>query len=355
MKTQHGIAVLALLLPGILTGCGVGEASVAEASDATLPIPVEVTRPERTDLYATYESTATIETDNVANALARVPGQVVDIVVEEGQFVAAGDVLAVLDGERLRLEMLAAKADLDQARDEYARHQAMHARGLISASMYEGMKYDVEALKAVYKLAALNYDYSSIRAPISGVVTSRDIKAGQTLATNQLAFQIADTSELVAYLQIPQGELGKFDMGDKAMLSVDALPDVPFYSVVRRISPTIDTRSGTFRATVVIDNTIGLLAPGMFGRFTVAYEKHDGALTIPEQAIVEEDDERYVFVVKNNEVERRSVRVGIKYMNDVEILEGLAADEQVVVVGHSSLRDGARVLAQTPASDRFTG
>ncbi len=355
MKTQHGIAVLALLLSGILSGCGVGEASVAEVDDATLPIPVEVTHPERADLYATYESTATIETDNVANALARVPGQVVDILVEEGQLVKAGDILAVLDGERLRLEMLAAKADLDRARDEYARHQAMHARGLISASMYEGMKYDVEALKAVYQLAALNYDYSSIRAPIAGVVASRDIKPGQTLAANQLAFQIADTSELIAYLQIPQSELGKFNTGDTAMMSVDALPGVPFNSVVKRISPTIDTRNGTFRATVVIDNTTGLLAPGMFGRFTVAYEKHDGALTVPVEAIVEEDDQRFVYVVKNNEVERRSIRIGIQYMNNVEILEGLSVDEQIVVVGHSSLSDGARVLAQIPASDRFTG
>nr|MDJ0917765.1 efflux RND transporter periplasmic adaptor subunit [Woeseiaceae bacterium] len=178
---------------------------------------------------------------------------------------------------------------------------------------------------------------------------------GQTLTTNQLAFQVADTSELIAYLQIPQNELGKFTVGDKATLNVDALPDEAFKSIVKRISPTIDTRNGTFRATIVIDNAVGLLAPGMFGRFTVAYEKHDGALTIPLEAIVEEDDERFVYVVKNNEVERRNIRIGIQYRNNVEILDGLAADEQVVVVGHSSLRDGARVLAQTPASDRLTG
>ena len=356
MKTQLGMAALTLLLGSALSGCGVGEASVAEADEeASLPIPVEVSRPERTDMYATYESTATVESDNVASALARVPGEVVDILVEEGQHVQAGDVLAVLDGERLRLEMLAARADLDKARDEYARHQDMHARGLISASMYEGLKYEVEALRAVYRLAALNYDYSSIRAPITGVVTTREIKAGQTLTANELAFQIADTSELVAYLQIPQSELAHFHVGDKAMMGVDALPDVPFYSRIQRISPTIDTRNGTFRATVVIDNTIGLLAPGMFGRFTVAYEKHDGALTIPVQAIVEEDDQSFVYVVKNNAVERRSISIGITYMNDVEVLSGLSEYEQVVVVGQSSLRDGAKVLAQAPATDRYTG
>lgn len=355
MKAQHGIAVVTLLVSAALSGCGVGEASVADVGEATLPIPVEVARPERMDLYAVYESTATIETDRVASALARVPGEVVEILVEEGQRVAAGDILAKLDGERLRLEMLAARANLEQARDEYARHEEMHARGLISASMYEGMQFDVEALEAVYKLAALNYDYSSIRAPIAGVVTSRDIKPGQTLAANQKAFDIADTSELIAYLQIPQSELAKITAGDMAMMSVDALPEVPFYSNIKRISPTIDKNNGTFRATAVIDNTIGLLAPGMFGRFTVAYEKHEQALTIPLQAVVEEDDERFVYVVKNNEVERRRIELGIKYMNDVEILQGLSADEQVVVVGQSSLRDGARVLAQAPVADRFTG
>ena len=134
MKSQHGIAVITLLVSATLSGCGVGEASVADLSEATLPIPVEVTRPERLDLYATYQSTATIESDRVASALARVPGEVVEIYVEEGQRVEVGDILAKLDGERLRLEMLAARADLDRARDEYARHQDMHARGLISAS-----------------------------------------------------------------------------------------------------------------------------------------------------------------------------------------------------------------------------
>lgn len=355
MKAQHGIAAVTLLVSAILSGCGVGEASVADVSEAALPIPVEVARPERLDIYATYESTATIESDRVASALARVPGEVVEILAEEGQRVAAGDILARLDGERLRLEMLAARADLDRARDEYARHEDMHARGLISASMYEGMQYDVEALEAVYKLAALNFDYSTIRAPIAGVVTSRNIKPGQTLSTNQKAFDIADTSELVAYLQIPQGELAKISAGDKAMISVDALPDVPFYSNIKRISPTIDKSNGTFRATAVIDNAIGLLAPGMFGRFTVAYEKHEQALTIPLQAVVEEDDERFVYVVKNDEVERRRVELGIEYRNDVEILDGIGANEQVVVVGQSSLRDGARVLAQAPAADRYTG
>lgn len=355
MNTKHGIALATLLLSAILSGCGVGEASVADIDEAALPIPVEVTRPERADLYATYEATATIESDRVAIALARVPGEVVEILVEEGQHVAAGDVLARLDGERLRLEMLAARADLDRARDEYARHQDMHARGLISASMYEGMQYDVEALEAVFKLAALNYDYASIRAPIAGVVASRDIKHGQTLAANQQAFSIADTGELIAYLKVPQSELGKLDAGDTAMVSVDALPGVPIYSSIARISPTIDTNNGTFRATAVIDNTVGLLAPGMFGRFTIAYEKHEQALTIPVRAVVEEDDEHFVYVVNNNAVERRPVRLGIEYRQDVEVLDGLSAHEQIVVVGQSSLQDGAKVLAQAPSADRFTG
>ena len=81
----------------------------------------------------------------------------------------------------------------------------------------------------------------------------------------------------------------------------------------------------------------------------------DQALTIPLQAVVEEDDERFVYVVKNDEVERRRVELGIEYLNDIEILDGLSADERVVVVGQSSLRDGARVLAQAPAADRYTG
>ncbi len=341
----------------LLQACGVGEASnsTAEEIQAAMPVPVEVAFPLREDIYATYHATATIASDIDAPVLARVQGEVVQLLVEEGDRVLQGQALARLDGERLRLDMLAAKANLNQVRKEFDRYGDLAERGLVSESMFDGLRYDVAALQATYELKKLNYDYSEIRAPISGVVSSRDIKLGQNVSANSVAFRITDSAELVAYLQIPQAELAKFSAGHSARLRVDSMPDTEFSATIVRISPTIDTSNGTFRATAIVDNRDGYLVPGMFARFTVSYEKHEDVLTVPTDAIVEEDNEMTVYVVADGEVTRRIVTTGISTNGQVEILSGLEEGEGIVVVGHSGLRDGSKVLASNRVPDSLIG
>lgn len=351
------ITALTLTGTALLAGCDAGVAGVTdkETIQAAIPVPVEVAQPTRADIYATYAATATISSDADAPAVARVPGEVVELLVEEGDYVVTGQVLARLDGERLRLEMLAAKANLNRARTEYERNIDLHKRGLISASMFDSLQYDLEALEATYELKRLSYDYSKIRAPIEGIVASREVKPGQNLAVNDVAFRITDPGELIAYLQIPQSELSKFHVGHPADIEVASMPGIRFPATIARISPTIDTRNGTFRATAIIDNASGNLAPGMFGRFTIAYEQHKAALVIPAKALLDEDDESTVYVVSNGEVARRTVETGIEAGGNVEILSGLNEDEIVVVVGHAGLRSGSKVLASNTIPDRFAG
>ena len=351
------IATISLTASALLSGCGTGEAAVSseESILAATPVTVEVAQPFRADIYATYEATATITSDADAPVVARATGEVVEILVEEGDRVTKGQVLARLDGERLELEMLAAKANLKQASTEYERNIDLHERGLIAASTFDALQYDLEELEATYELKKLAYDYSNIRAPISGVVSSRDIKLGQHLSNNDSAFRITDTAELIAHLQIPQSELSKFAAGNAASIEVASMPDEGFTATIARISPTIDTRNGTFRATALISNAEGNLAPGMFGHFTISYEQHTDALVIPAEALIDEDDENTVYVVDDGEVVRRNVKIGIAADGNIEILDGLNENDVIVVVGHSGLRNGSKVLASNANPDSFTG
>ena len=351
------VAALALASIVALPGCVVGEASNPEKDElrAATPVPVEVAFPTRADIFATYRATSTIASDADAPVLARVAGEVVELLAEEGDLVTQGQPLARLDGERLRLEMLASRAELEQSRKELARYGDLAERGLVSTAMFEGLKYDAAALEATYELKKLNYEYSTIRAPISGIVSTRDIKLGQNIAANATAFRVTDNSKLVAYLQIPQGELVKFAAGHSASVEVDSAPGVGFPATIARISPTIDTRNGTFRATAYVDNSDGALVPGMFARFTIAYEKHEGALLVPETALIVEDDEVAVYVVSGGEVVRRIIETGVASGNRVQVLSGLEDDEEIVVVGHSGLRDGSKVLASNRTEERYAG
>jgi len=353
-KTLTFLAIAAL---PALSGCGAGQASpVADASEETpAAVPVEVSYPERADIYATYNATTTINTEGDAPVLARVPGEVVELLVEEGDWVEKGQTLARLDGDRLRLEMLAAKANLDKARGEYERYVDLNERGLVSKSMFDGLRFDLQGLEATYELRKLQYSYSRMHAPISGYVSTRAIKLGQSIVESQEAFRITDTNQLVAYLQVPQTELAKFAAGHTATLEVDAMPGQKFPARIIRVSPTIDTRNGTFRVTAAINNDLAALAPGMFARFTVAYEMHAEAMVIPAEALVEEDESKSVYVVSNGEVSRRNIETGIESDGRVEVLHGLAVDDQIVVVGQSALRDGSKVLARSSTTDSFSG
>ena len=340
-----------------LSGCGAGQAqSLAEnAESETAAIPVQIQLATRGDIYATYSATANISTEGDAPVLAKVAGEVRELLVEEGEHVEAGQVLARLDGERLRLEMLSARANLEKARGEYRRYVDLHARGLVSKAMFEGLKFDLDALQATHDLKKLNYEYSDIRAPIAGIVSDRAIKLGESIGVGHEAFRITDTSELLAELQIPQTELPKFATGHMATLEVDSLPKRRFPAEIIRISPTIDARNGSFRATAFVENTEGALAPGMFARVTVAYEKHSQALIIPAAALIEEDNRTAVYVVSGDTVDLRQVSIGIRSEGQAEVLEGLDENDQVVVIGQSALRDGSKVLARLENNERFTG
>jgi membrane fusion protein (multidrug efflux system) len=160
---------------------------------------------------------------------------------------------------------------------------------------------------------------------------------------------------LVAYLKIPQTELPKFSAGQVVKLSVDAMPEIMFAATIDRISPTIDVNNGTFRATAYVDNPSGDLAPGMFARFSIAYEKHEDALVIPAAALLEEDSTSVVYVVSDGAVERRVIKTGIKSEGMVEVLGGLSINDAVVITGQSGLRDGSRVMASNSISELTSG
>jgi membrane fusion protein (multidrug efflux system) len=354
-KTSLTLALLLLLASALISGCSQGDASpVAVSADAT-PVPVQVRMPYREDLYATYEATANIGTEGDAPVVARVPGDVVELLVEEGAEVTAGQPLARLDGERLRLELLAAKADLDRVQGEFDRYRDLVERGVVSKAAFDNLQYDLDALRATYELRRLEYDYTTLRAPIDGQVASRAIRPGQNVGIDDVAFRITDTRELMAELQIPQTELAVIAAGQPAKLRVDSMPGRVFEATIVRISPTVDAENGTFTARAEIDNAAGDLAPGMFARFSIAYERHADALLIPSDALIEEDEQTAVYVVAGATVERRVIRTGIASGNRIEVLEGLGENDQVVVTGHSSLREGSKVLARLGNPETHSG
>lgn len=335
------------LLPLALGLAACSDGRSAQQAAPPEPLAVDSVLPGRADLLANHATTATLEAEASAAAHAKVAGQVVELFVEEGATVTQGQALARMDGDRLRLTVQKAQAELSQLQNELSRAKTLAARGLVSQSTLEGLEYSVAQRQAAWDLQRLELDYSVIRAPIAGTVTDRYVQLGQQLTAGTPAFGISDTSRLVAELRVPQLDLHLFATGQPVTVRPDALPELGVNAQVDRISPTIDASNGTFRLTVYVDNAADLLAPGMFARVTVGYQQHADAMILPASAIKSEDGAKVVYVIRDGGAERRIVDTGIEQDQQVEILGGLASDERVFRRASEGLLYGNRVLATT--------
>lgn len=336
----------------LLAACNQREDAADENEEESVPaIPVEVATPSRGDIYATHTGTAAIEAFAEALVVAKVAGEIQAIHAEEGDDVKAGDLLARLDGDRLRLDLAQADARLQKLRRDFERNTDLKDRSLISAGDFEKIQYEMEALEATRDLARLELSYTEIRAPIDGVVSERLVKTGNTIEVNAPMFRVTSLEPLVAYLHIPEKEYRHIEPGMPVSLGVDALAGKPFDATVARISPVVDPATGTFKITIEVSDPTRRLKPGMFARVNIVSDVRAHALQVPRNAIIEDSGENSVFVVAGETAEKRSVVTGYTNHGQVEILEGLSDEEHVVVVGHGGLRDGSRVAVIGSAND----
>jgi len=303
-------------------------------------IPVEVARPVRGEMLAMYSGTATLEAEADAEIVAKVGGEVRRILVEEGDHVKAGQLLAVLDDRQLRLQAAQTRAALAKSERDFNRQVELNQKGLVSAGAFEGLKYDLDNQRAANDLASLSLSYSEIRAPFAGIVSTRHVKLGQELAVGSKIFRVTDPTPLKAAVYVPERELARLKTGQAASISVDALAGRSFPAIVKLVSPTVDAATATFKVTLEVNDPKGDLKPGMFSRVGIVFERRSETLTIPRIALLDTDGTSNVFVVSSGKAEQRAIKTGLSNAGKIEVTDGLTGTEQVVVVGQNGLKDG---------------
>jgi RND family efflux transporter MFP subunit len=305
--------------------------------------PVAIATVERGFVEAYYHGSTNLTASEEAVVVARTQGVVEALFVEEGDVVEAGQPLAQLETERLALEVARSKVQLANLLAAYERAEQLHEARMVSPNEYDTARFNYQAEATNLQLREYELREATIRATIGGVITRRHVKVGYTLSQNEPAFEMKRLDTIEAELNIPEREIGRIRSGQYARVLIDALADQRFEGNVQRVAPEVDPASGTFRATVVLDNDAGLLKPGMFARVQVRTDRRDGALTAPLEAVVALRDKSSLFVVADGVAERRSVTTG--YVSDgvIEILTGAEEGEQVVMTGQDGLRDGSRV------------
>lgn len=331
-----------------LHGCSSGSASSAlAAKPAPAGLPVETAHAERGELIARYAATATLQAEREATLVSEVAGTVLHVLVEEGDRVRKGQVLARLDADRSRLQLREAEADLKRRRNDVDRGEKLLARQLIAANAHDQTTSDYAVRRAEVDLARVNVSRSEIRAPFDGIVTRRWVKQGHLLAVNDAVFDVADFDDLRADLRVPERDAVALAAGQPVTFTVDALPGRTFTAQVERVAPVVDRASGTVTTTVRFDNSSGTLRPGQFARMDIAYLHVADALLVPKTAVLGNRNDPIVYLVEDGKARRVAVRLGHESAARVQILDGIDSGAELVVTGHAALSEGALVEVLT--------
>jgi membrane fusion protein (multidrug efflux system) len=273
----------------------------------------------------------------------QITAAVTSIEFEEGQRVAAGDVLLRLESSEPLADLAAARAALVDSDSQYRRAQELYRTRVVSESEIQQLEARRDADEAAVNAAQARLNHTVIRAPFAGVIGLRRVSVGSVVNPSTVITTLDDTSRIKLDFDVPEVFIPRLEKGLTVTARSAAWPDIAFRGEVASVDTRVDPVSRTVTVRALLPNDDGRLRPGMF--LTVTLLKDDvQALLVPEQAIVPERSDQFVFVVDaDGRVSQRKVRTGRRRPGEVEIVDGLEAGEQVITEGTQKVRDGSQV------------
>lgn len=176
-----------------------------------------------------------------------------------------------------------------------------------------------------------------INAPMTGIIDARNVTLGQAVEPNTILFHISNRKQLIVVAKVYEEDLDKVKLDQKAYIHVLSYPKQTFLGKVTLIEPNLDSITRTINVQILLDNSENLLKPGMFARANLVLHESKAALTIPNTAILEANDEKFVFRNHDNQFQRIVIKTGMSDETNTEITAGLAVGDQVVIQGNRQL------------------
>jgi len=306
-------------------------------------IPVEVTTINKGTISAYILLSTNLETEKMTNIYSRIQGVVEKIYAQEGDRVGKNQVLLQLEGEEHRLAEERAHLNYLQSESEFNRLKTMFEEDLLSKEEFEKARYTTEGLKVDWDQAKLNFSYTKIKSPISGIVGDRSVKIGDRIQPTQQLYTVINTDEMIAVVYTPEKELGNVRKGQTAYISSENIVDKRFTGWIKRVSPVVDPQSGTFKVTIGVKNLENQLRSGMFVNAHIVIDTHEDVVLIPKTAIVYENEMMNIFVVRDSIAHKVALDVGFQDHEKVESLSKIEEGDKVIVVGQAGLKDQTKV------------
>lgn len=316
-------------------------------------VPIEAAALERGSIEAVLRYSANLEAESQVQVFSQAARLVTKLLVEEGDRVKKGQLLLRLQDEEQKSNLTRVESQVDKARREFERQKRLHAQSMISEQAMNDATYELEQLEIAYTDAQRELGYTGVRAPISGVVTSRMVNLGDYITVNQHLFDLVDFDSIVARVYVPEKEIQRLEIGQTARIFSASLGGEAKRGDVKRIAPIVDAQSGTVKVTVDVPPRGGL-RPGMYVEVELVTETREDALLVPKRAVIYDDNRAFLFRLTDEITVERLVltprledKEWIEPESDSELREG----DRIVVAGQAGLKDGSKVrLVGDPAS-----
>lgn len=314
----------------------------AAGAPAVQPIAVITVPARERNIDIGLQAIGTANANESVDITSKTTNMVTAIRFNDGESVAAGQVLVELDRETVTADLAAATAAFEESRSQWNRSRELVATQALSRSQHEQLEATMKANEARVAAARARLSDTYIRAPFAGRTGLRQVSLGALISPGTRITTLDDTRTIKVDFAVPEAQVAALRPGQKVVARTSAYPGRAFSGSVASVDSRVDaaTRSVLVRATV--PNRDGALKPGMFLTVDLSQEERP-ALVIPEEALVPEQARQFVYVVEGATVAKREVQLGRRQPGFVEITAGISAGERVVIEGTLKLRDGAPV------------
>lgn len=345
-----------LLVVG-MAGCQKGESKSTDAPKAQEQgISVAIANAETGRIARPLVVEGTVAARSEVKILPKLSGRILEVLVDEGSSVKAGQKLAMIESPELEWQMqqqkaalLTAQANLENAKSNLDRMRTLVDQGAVSQQQYEGSltqlkvaEAQVKQLRAAIRLIETQTSNATVTSPISGIVIDRTAEIGLMAMPSSPLFTIAQAGPLELQVNVPEQELAALERGASVQVESAAFPGQTFQGKIREVSPSVDPQTRQIKAKIDLGNG-GPLKVGMFVSGTIQTQARE-SLLVPTTAIQNDGIQAFVYLEDEGKAKRVNIQTGIRNGAKVEVLDGLSIGAPIVVEGSAFLKDGAPIV-----------
>lgn len=320
-------------------------------------VPVETAVVITGPAQAAISVSGSVQGVQEANISAKATGRIEQLSVNDGDYIEQGQLIAKIDARELEAQYLQAKAnarsaqaDLNNAGRNSERMRSLAQQGAISQQQYDTTQtqYDVALAQSAQNTANVQLLEAQLAntvvvAPFSGYVARRTLSQGEMVSPGAVLLTVVDLSKVKIEVFVSEKDISRIEQGQLVTFRVDAYPGQEFSGKVTEISPAADPKNRSFKIRIEAENKERKLKSGMFARGEIIYANKMEAVIIPKQAVIYQSGLPVVFVVINEQVERRDIGTGLANDQTIEVTKGLQNGEIIATFGHDNLKNGDKI------------